>query len=216
MARQASDYPGAACFVPGDHSLEVLRAAAPGCRGCDLFRDATQVVFGDGAADAELMLVGEQPGDREDVQGEPFVGPAGRLLDSALAEAQVSRATTYATNAVKHFRFRQVGKQRIHVTPSRWQVVSCQPWLLAEIDALAPRVVVLLGATAGQGLYGASFRVGVSRGRLLDPPDLLGASGPAFVATVHPSSVLRSRERERDFAGLVHDLRIAAALLPAA
>lgn len=210
---QREEYPGASQWVPHEHTLEALRAAAPDCRGCDLYRDATQVVLGDGAPDARVLLVGEQPGDQEDREGEPFVGPAGRLLDSALAQAGIERASTFATNAVKHFRFKTVGKQRIHVTPSRWQVASCQPWLLAELDTVSASVVVLLGATAGQALYGPRFRVGANRGRRLEPPPLAAERGAsAFVATVHPSSVLRSRQRDADFEAFVADLRVAQAL----
>ena len=213
-SRTTADYPGAARWVPAERSIERLRAAAVACQGCDLYRDATQVVMGDGDPHASVMLVGEQPGDREDRQGEPFVGPAGRLLDQALAQAGIERSSTFTTNAVKHFRFKTTGKQRIHVTPSRWQVASCQPWLLAELDAVAPRVVVLLGATAGQAVYGTDFRVTAARGRPLEPPTFLdGLDAPTFVATVHPSSVLRSRQRDTDLDAFVRDLTVAAAAL---
>lgn len=207
-------YPGAQPWVPERPSLASLRAAAGQCRGCDLYQDATQVVMGDGPRKARLMLVGEQPGDREDQQGRPFVGPAGRLLDGALEQADVDPNTVFRTNAVKHFRFHVNGKRRIHESPARWQVASCQPWLLAELDVVSPRVVVLLGATAGQAVYGASFRVGASRGRPLEwPTDAAELKKPpVLVATAHPSSVLRSRRLDLDLALLVADLRLAAAL----
>ena len=168
LSRQ--EYPGAEPWVPEDHSIPALEAAAPSCRGCELYRDATQVVMGRGDPHADLMLVGEQPGDSEDRQGKPFVGPAGRLLVGALQEAGIDPSRAYVTNAVKHFRFTVKGKQRIHATPSRWNVTACGPWLLAELDAVRPQLVVVLGATAGQAVFGPSFRVGVSRGRPLEKP----------------------------------------------
>ncbi|MEE6176220.1 UdgX family uracil-DNA binding protein [Mycobacterium sp. 050134] len=203
---------GAARYLPEDHGLQSLRAAAAGCQGCPLFQDATQTVFGRGAAGAPLMLVGEQPGDREDRTGEPFVGPAGRLLARALADAGIDPSTTYQTNAVKHFKFtRKGGKRRIHQKPSRTEVVACQPWLLAEIDAVRPRVIVCLGATAAQSLLGADFRVSVHRGeelRLPDPGNEPRAE-PVVVATVHPSAVLRDRSDRHDevYKAFVEDLR---------
>jgi DNA polymerase len=214
LSRQ--EYPGAEPWVPEDHSIPALEAAAPSCRGCELYRDATQVVMGRGDLHSDLMLVGEQPGDQEDRQGKPFVGPAGRLLVGALQEAGIRPERAYVTNAVKHFRFQTKGKQRIHATPTRWNVTACGPWLLAEFDAVQPQVVVVLGATAGQAVFGPSFRVGVSRGRALDPPAGWRAPGtpPTFFATVHPSSILRSRNRDEDHAALVADLRVAADRLP--
>jgi DNA polymerase len=214
LSRQ--EYPGAEPWVPEDHSIPALEAAAPSCRGCELYRDATQVVMGRGDPHSDLMLVGEQPGDQEDRQGKPFVGPAGRLLVGALQEAGIRPERAYVTNAVKHFRFQTKGKQRIHATPTRWNVTACGPWLLAEFDAVQPQVVVVLGATAGQAVFGPSFRVGVSRGRALDPPAGWRAPGtpPTFFATVHPSSILRSRNRDEDHAALVADLRVAADRLP--
>ena len=210
------EYPGAEPWVPEDHSLASLAMAAPECRGCELYRDATQVVMGRGNEDADLMLIGEQPGDSEDRQGKPFVGPAGRLLVQALQEAGIEPGRTYVTNAVKHFRFQTKGKQRIHATPTRWNVTACGPWLLAEFDAVRPPFVVVLGATAGQAVFGPTFRVGVSRGHRLDPPAGWKVPGdpPSFYATVHPSSVLRSRQREEDQAALVADLRVVAEALP--
>ncbi|WP_270888155.1 UdgX family uracil-DNA binding protein [Pedococcus sp. 5OH_020] len=207
----ASSWPGAQQWVPDGAGVDQLASAAQGCRGCDLFADATQAVMGSGPADAEVMVVGEQPGDREDVAGEPFVGPAGRLLDDALAAAGIEPYSVFRTNAVKHFRFDQRGGKRIHKSPSRWQVAKCQPWLLAELDVVRPTTVVLLGATAGQSVFGPSFRVGASRGRPLEwPPDLAGAGPELVVATAHPASVLRSRRRDEEYADLVADLCIAA------
>jgi len=206
----AEEHPGAEPFLPADRSLEALAAAVPSCRGCDLWRDATQAVFGEGPVSAGLVLIGEQPGDVEDREGEPFVGPAGRLLDRALADAGLAREEVYVTNAVKHFRFTQRGKRRIHEGPARWQVAACQPWLLAELDAVRPRGLVVLGATAGKALYGSGFRVTLARGRVMDGPEHF--EGWA-VATTHPSAVLRSRDRDTDYAGLVADLGVAAAEL---
>jgi DNA polymerase len=193
-----------------------LDAAAQACRGCGLYRDATQVVMGEGPLAAELLLLGEQPGDREDVEGRPFVGPAGRLLDRALDEAGVARQRVYRTNAVKHFRYDRRDSKRIHKSPSRWHVAACEPWLLGELELIAPRGVVVLGATAGQALYGPAFRVGNERGRRLDwPADRLSLARPPefVVATAHPSSVLRSRQRDADLAALVADLVVARELL---
>lgn len=200
----------AAEFVPASRDLDELRRAATECRGCDLWAPATQVVFGQGDPRARVILVGEQPGDKEDRAGEPFVGPAGRILDQALGEAGLDRSRTYLTNAVKHFKFEERGKRRIHKTPSRTEVVSCRPWLEAEVASLRPEVLVLLGATAAKAVMGPSFRVTAERGRVLSS-DL----APSVVATVHPSQVLRvpSGDRDEAFAGLVADLRVAAALL---
>jgi DNA polymerase len=193
-------------------TIEEARAAAAGCRACDLWRLGTQTVFGDGPPDARLLLAGEQPGDREDLAGEPFVGPAGRLLDDALEEAGIERDDVYLTNAVKHFKWRPVGKRRIHDKPSWSQIQACRPWLDLELRLVRPEVVVLLGATAAQSLLGKQFRVTRERGRLLDAP-----FARAVVATVHPSSILRARDTEREaaFAGLVADLSVARRALRA-
>lgn len=215
------EYPGAEQWVPRRPTLRSLRAAVDDCRGCDLYRDATQAVMGDGPAGARLMLVGEQPGDLEDLAGLPFVGPAGRLLDQLLVEAAIEPGDVYRTNAVKHFRHvvrpTSTGRvhKRIHRTPVRWQVAACEPWLLAELGVVRPSVVVLLGATAGQAVYGPSFRVGESRGRPLPWPDGYASlvTPPVAVATAHPSSVLRSRQREVDRRELVRDLIVARELL---
>lgn len=207
---------GAEVFVPDSRDLEVLTTAARGCRGCDLYRDASQTVFGAGARDARMMLIGEQPGDREDRAGAPFVGPAGRVLDDALHAAGIERDSVYLTNAVKHFKFTQAerGKRRIHKTPSRTEVVACRPWLVAELDAVEPEVVVLLGATAAKSVLGNDFRVTQHRGEVLHLPSGVTTGEPELVATVHPSSLLRGPKEDRDIAfdGLVDDLRLAASL----
>ncbi|NKQ53022.1 UdgX family uracil-DNA binding protein [Amycolatopsis sp. K13G38] len=199
-------------FVPDSHELSRLREASLRCAGCDLYQDATQTVFGAGPANARVLMLGEQPGDREDREGEPFVGPAGRLLDRALAEAGIDRDEVYVTNAVKHFKFVRAerGKQRIHKKPSRGEVVACRPWLLAELDSVRPELVVLLGATAAQSLMGPSFRVTAHRGERLDAPGEFDGRPEWVVPTVHPSSVLRAPDRDDAYAALVADLRAAA------
>jgi len=201
---------GAERYVPDRRSLGRMREAVQACRGCDLWRDATQAVFGEGSAHAALVLVGEQPGDQEDRQGHPFVGPAGRLLDRGLESAGIESGMVYRTNAVKHFKWEPRGKRRIHKSPSRWEVAACGPWLAAELDALSPEVLVLLGATAAQALFGPGFRVTRERGRPHPGPGRATA-----VATVHPSAVLRARDedRGREMDLFVDDLRAAAALL---
>lgn len=217
-ARRASgDYSGAAAWVPTEPTLEGLRSAVDGCRGCDLYRDTTQGVMGDGPAAARLMLLGEQPGDKEDRAGLPFVGPAGRLLDRALGDVGIDPEDTFRTNVVKHFGHVDRAGKRIHKSPVRWQVAACEPWLLAELDLVKPEIVVILGATAGQAVYGTSFRVNASRGQRLDWPTAkpLGSVEPAplAVATAHPSAILRSRQREADYAAFVRDLTVARDLL---
>ncbi len=209
----------AAEYIPDTRKLSVLADAAMGCQGCGLYRDANQAVFGAGPSTASMVLVGEQPGDQEDRAGQPFVGPAGRLLDKALVAAGIDRDAVYVTNAVKHFKFKQAerGKRRIHQTPSRTEVVSCRPWLLAELSAVDPEVVVLMGATAAKSLLGNDFRVTAHRGEVLHLPNDLDLADPACLATVHPSSILRgpSAQREEAFDALTRDLRMAATLLPA-
>jgi len=204
-------HPGAQSYVPDGAPLDELAAAVQQCRGCDLFADATQAVFGRGARRSRWLLVGEQPGDVEDREGEPFVGPAGRILGEALESAGLAREQTYLTNAVKHFRWRPAprGKRRIHETPTRGEVVACRPWLMAELLAVSPTVVVTLGATALGSLFGPSARLGASRGRALE------WEGRAAVATIHPSAILRAPDasaRAEAYRGLVEDLRLAAEL----
>jgi uracil-DNA glycosylase family protein len=210
--------PGAQRWVPERASLDELREAAQACRGCELYRDATQVVMGRGAEGARLVLLGEQPGDQEDKQGEPFVGPAGRLLVRALDDAGIDRAGTYSTNVVKHFRWRSRGKQRIHQTPNQAHVTACGPWLVAEFRELQPSGVVLLGGTAGKLVFGSTVRVGEARGRLVDWPDRLPVQNPPdwVRPTTHPSAVLRAEDRDAVYDGLVADLRVAAEALSGA
>ncbi|MCA1683298.1 MAG: UdgX family uracil-DNA binding protein [Actinobacteria bacterium] len=198
----------ATSFLPERRTLEALREAAPGCRGCDLWRPATQTVFGEGSDDARMMLVGEVPGDREDREGRPFVGPAGRELDRALDEAGIERRDVYVTNAVKHFRFDERGKRRIHSKPDAGQIRACRPWLRAEIDVIRPEAVVLLGATAAKSLLGSQFRLMAERGRPLES-DI----APVVLATIHPSAILRGRDDEsrRDLRRMLTDDLAAAA-----
>jgi uracil-DNA glycosylase len=207
--------PGAEQFVPSGAGLEQLEQAARDCRGCDLYRAATQTVFGEGDSHARVILVGEQPGAQEDRKGRPFVGPAGRILDSALDEAGIDRSRTYVTNAVKHFKFERAdgGKRRIHQTPTRTEIVACRPWLAAELDVLDPDVLVCLGATAGKAVFGPSFKVTEQRGVPLPSPAEWSRNDIVVVATIHPSAVLRSRERDAVYARLVADLRVAASEL---
>jgi DNA polymerase len=205
--------PGAAAWVPSDPDLPALREAVQACRGCELYRDATQGVMGDGRPDAALMLLGEQPGDREDQEGEPFVGPAGRVLDDALAEVGIAPDEVYITNVVKHFRWSGTrGKRRIHQSPSRAHVAACSPWLEAELALVRPTGVVLLGGTAGKAVYGTSFKVGEARGRLQEWPASFPVEHPPswVLPTTHPSAILRADDRRPAFEGLVADLRVAA------
>jgi uracil-DNA glycosylase family protein len=202
---------GAATYLPERLSLPQLREAVQGCQGCDLYRNATQAVFGEGARHADVMLVGEQPGDKEDLAGKPFVGPAGRLLDRALEGAGIDRAQTYVTNAIKHFKWQGRGKRRIHQKPSWSESVACRPWLEAELGIVQPTVVVALGATAAQSLLGRDFRLTKHRGEVLES-DL----AEHVIATVHPSAILRAQDdesRHEEFAAFVDDLRAAATLV---
>ena len=201
----------AADYLPPRLSLKALREAAAGCRACPLWLTGTQTVFGEGRKGARLFLVGEQPGDREDEAGRPFVGPAGRLLDEALAEAGIERDDAYLTNVVKHFKWEPRGKRRIHQKPNAIEIAACRPWVEAELAVVSPRVLVCLGATAAQALLGRSVRVTRDRGRPLE-----STYAPVAFATVHPSSILRapddeSRRREREL--FVDDLTVAAAAL---
>jgi len=203
----------AADFLPRSRALPAVRRAAEGCRGCGLWKDATQTVFGAGAPSAQLMLVGEQPGDQEDLRGEPFVGPAGEVLDRALKETGIDPGAIYITNAVKHFKWRPRGKRRLHQTPRAGEVEACKPWLEAEIAAVAPDALLALGATAGRAIFGQAVRVTRDRGRLLETP-----LASIAAITLHPSAILRTREpeeHEQAFAGLVGDLELMVGELKA-
>jgi DNA polymerase len=197
---------GAADFLPAKKSLLAAREAAAECRGCGLFRRATQAVFGEGAAHARIMLVGETPGDREDLVGRPFVGPAGQLLDRALDAAKIDRSAVYVTNVVKHFKWEPRGKRRLHKRPLPSEIAACMPWLRMEIDLVRPEIIVCLGATAGQALFGRRFSVTRERGRLLP-----SSHAPFVVATLHPSALLRITEPDERHAAFEHfvaDLRV--------
>jgi uracil-DNA glycosylase family protein len=202
---EADEAPGAQRFMPAEHTLPAMRAAVSTCRGCPLYRHATQAVFGEGEAHARVMMIGEQPGDSEDLAGKPFVGPAGHVLDAALAAAGIPRDEVYVTNVVKHFKFTRRGKRRIHDKPTQYEISACRPWLAAELAQVAPEIVVVLGATAAQSLLGRTFRVTRERG-----VERATALAPHTFATVHPASVLRAPDeaqrqiaREAFFADLV-------------
>lgn len=195
-------------LIPDQLTLPRLREAAAGCRACDLWRSGTQTVFGEGAARAEVMLVGEVPGDREDIEGRPFVGPAGQLLDKALEEAGIDRRKVYITNVVKHFKWTPRGKRRLHKKPNAEEIHACRPWLDAEIEAVKPEIIVCLGATAAQALLGTHFKVTAQRGQF---EQLLGM--PLMTATVHPSSILRAPDdeaRDAQMRAFVEDLKKVA------
>ena len=200
----------AAPYVPERPTLPRLREAAAGCKGCHLWERGTQTVFGEGAASSTVMLVGEQPGDQEDLAGRPFVGPAGRLLDEALEEAGIDRRAAYVTNVVKHFKWEPRGKRRIHQKPNWTEIAACRPWLELEIALVAPRVIVCLGATAAQALLGRQFRVTRERGRPVE-----SELAEVVVATIHPSAILRGEpeEREQEYGAFVDDLRTVAGFL---
>jgi uracil-DNA glycosylase len=197
-------------LVPPEPTLDALRSAAAGCKACHLWERGTQTVFGDGEEGARLVLVGEQPGDKEDLEGAPFVGPAGRVLDAGLEAAGIDRRLAYVTNVVKHFKWEPRGKVRLHKTPNAAEVHACRPWLEAELRALRPSVLVCLGATAAKALLGPSFKVSEERGRLV-----ASELAPSVLATVHPSSILRTDgpEREAAMGAFVDDLRVAATAL---
>jgi DNA polymerase len=197
----------AASLIPERPTLDALREAAAGCKACPLWENATQTVFGEGAAEAGVVFVGEQPGDREDIEGRPFVGPAGKLFDEALVEARIDRSQVYVTNVVKHFKWKPQGKRRIHQKPNWREIAACRPWLDAELAILKPRVLVCLGATAAQALLGRDFRVSRQRGELVDSP-----LAPKAMATVHPSSILRAEDRDTQFREFVRDLEKVAGL----
>jgi uracil-DNA glycosylase len=193
--------------------MKALRAAAAGCHGCHLWRPATQTVFGEGRRSSRLMLVGEQPGDREDRAGKPFVGPAGRELDRGLEAAGIERGDAYLTNVVKHFKFEERGKRRIHQTPKRFEIDACKPWLEAELDVVKPDALVLLGAVAAKAVLGSSFKVTEHRGELLD-----SELAPIVSATIHPSAILRQRDdaaRVREREAFAEDLAVVAEALGA-
>jgi DNA polymerase len=197
----------AADFLPARKTLPALRDAAKSCRGCDLWQRGTQTVFGEGKPGAEVMLVGEQPGNEEDLQGRPFVGPAGRVLDKALAAAGIDRDDVYVTNAVKHFKWEPRGRRRIHKKPNGMQIAACRPWFDEEVNVVKPKVIVALGATAAQALLGRDFRVTQSRGKVIST----GAT--PIIATVHPSSILRAPDdesRHAEMARFIDDLRVVA------
>jgi uracil-DNA glycosylase len=198
----------AAPLIPSPTTLKKLREAAAGCKACPLWQTATQTVFGEGSAHADVVFVGEQPGDREDLEGRPFVGPAGQLLDQALAEAAIDRSQVYLTNVVKHFKWKPQEKRRIHQKPNWREISACRPWLDAELAVLKPRVLVCLGAVAAQALLGRDFRVSRQRGELVDSP-----LAPNTLATVHPSSILRADDRVLQFRNFVRDLQKVAALI---
>ena len=201
----------AEAFLPERRTLTALREAAAGCRGCDLYAPATQTVFGEGRKAARLLFVGEMPGDKEDLAGHPFVGPAGRELDAALEEAGIDRTEAYVTNVVKHFKFEERGKRRIHQKPSRSEVKACLPWLREELRVVAPDALVMLGATAAHALLGPSFKLTASRGQRLE-----SELAPFVTATIHPSAILRARDdasRSAQRAAFREDLRPVAAYL---
>jgi DNA polymerase len=198
-------------FLPEKRTLAALREAAAGCRGCHLWRPATQTVFGEGLKRSRVMFVGEQPGDREDVEGRPFVGPAGREFDRGLEAAGIPRDQAYLTNVVKHFKFEERGARRIHQTPKRFEVEACKPWLAEELRVVEPEALVFLGATAAKALLGSSFRVTQHRGELLDSD-----MAPNVTATIHPSAILRQRDDETRYAeraAFAEDLRVVARVL---
>jgi uracil-DNA glycosylase len=208
------EYHPAAALIAGHAGLETLREAAAGCRACDLWKNATQTVFGEGAPDSTILLAGEQPGHEEDLSGRPFVGPAGRLLDRALAEAGIDRSRTYVTNVVKHFKWEREprGKRRIHRKPSATEIKACRPWLEAEIAVIRPTVIVCLGATAAQAILGKDFRVTQRRGEIIRG----SAFAPYIAATLHPSAILRAPDEEtrsREMARWIEDLKQVAAIV---
>ncbi len=208
VKRQSKSQRTAAEFIPPGASLDEVRRAAAGCKACDLWKLGTQTVFGEGARHAKVMFIGEQPGDKEDLAGKPFVGPAGAVLDKALAAAGISREDIYVTNAVKHFKWEPRGKRRIHKKPNALEVAACRPWLDREIELTQPEVVVVMGATAAQALLGRQFKVTQQRGRLLD-----SNLAPHVIATVHPSSILRAPDdetRHAEMASFIDDLRVVA------
>ncbi len=206
-------FPGAEGFIPDTTSLPRLASAAQFCRGCDLYRHSSRAVFGAGSRGSALLLVGEQPGDQEDLAGKPFVGPAGLLLDRALTQAGIARPEVYVTNAVKHFKFEPRGKKRIHQKPNAAEVEACRPWLYRELESVRPRLLVCLGATAARTVFGPGFRLLAQRGRVLETAAAFHEVAPKALATIHPSAALRAPEqsaRRALFRTLVRDLKTAA------
>jgi len=210
MALPKAEKLSAFAFVPVNGEWDEMREASKACKGCDLWQHATQTVFGEGAQTASAMLIGEQPGNDEDLAGKPFVGPAGRLLDDALAAAGIDRNKAYVTNTVKHFKFTLRGKRRIHEKPGAVEITACMPWLQAEIAVVKPKVIVCLGATAGQAVIGKSWRVTKDRGVFV--PSMLAEH---VMGTIHPSAILRAedQDREREMQMLIEDLKLVAPLL---
>lgn len=211
MSHHSEPMTSARQFFPARLSITSLREAAENCQGCSLFKNATQTVFGAGRRSSSVLLVGEQPGHEEDLQGKPFVGPAGRVLDEALSAAGISRSETYVTNVVKHFKWSPRGKRRLHEKPSSREISACLPWLETEIDLVKPEVLICLGATAAQALLRKDFKVSVERGRLIQ-----SAFAPYALATIHPSFILRQRtasERQRELERFTEDLRVVAHIL---
>jgi uracil-DNA glycosylase family protein len=199
-------------FIAARPTLNLLRTAAKGCTACDLYECGTQTVFGEGAAHARVILVGEQPGDKEDLQGRPFVGPAGKILDTALEAAGIDRTETYVTNIVKHFKWEPRGKRRIHKKPNAMEIAACRPWFDAEVKVLKPEIVVLLGATAAQALLGRTFRVTKERGEIIPAV----GDKPVMLATIHPSAILRAPDddaRHEEMRKFIADLKVAAAYI---
>jgi len=210
QTRSNKNSDAAALILPGA-TLEQLRKAVQKCEGCDLYRYATQAVFGRGPSPARIVMVGEEPGDKEDLAGEPFVGPAGHLLDRALQDAGISRSDVYLTNAVKHFKFEERGKRRIHKKPSDTEIAACRPWLNAELDSIGPDLIICLGATAARAVIGKQHRLLKERGRFFEHP-----RAKRVTATVHPSAILRAPDEERrheDYAAFVDDLKAARKML---
>ena len=210
-ASASQSAPGAASFIPKTRDLEELRRAAAACQGCDLYRHATQTVFGRGPASARAALVGEAPGDQEDLQGAPFVGPAGEVLDRALGEARIAREDVYVTNVVKHFKFVRTPRRRIHQTPGAVEIGACRPWLEAELAVIRPEILVCLGATASKALLGPDYRLMKERGKILKTP-----WAPKLLATLHPSAILRAEDaagQERLYGYLLTDLKLVASEL---
>jgi uracil-DNA glycosylase len=208
MAAKKKPDKAAGAQIPADATMPELRDLAAGCKACDLWRDATQTVFGEGAQDSQVVLIGEQPGNQEDLQGKPFVGPAGKILDQALEQAGIERGAVYITNAVKHFKWTRKGKLRIHKKPSADEVEACRPWLDAEIELTRPKVIVCMGATAAQAMLGRKFRLTQHHGEFVSSPQR-----PPVTATIHPSAVLRAptdEDRHTMMEQLVRDLKVVA------